>query len=84
MKKTGWHGGWQNCWHYNLMNKPEDYKHIRAWGRMMQSYDYYIENKQKAAAAANAPLDACFERDGAWVCASGLRQELQDELKNLL
>jgi hypothetical protein len=45
------------------MPKPEDYKHIRAWGRMMLSYEYYIVQEQEQAAKDNAPIDAIYKRD---------------------
>lgn len=46
--------------------KPEDYKHIKAWGHMMKSYADYIYRQQQKAAEAGAPLDAIYERDGKW------------------
>ena len=66
------------------MNKSTDYKHIRAWGYIMKSFDYYILTQQEKAAYENAPLDACYERNGKWHCASDMRAELQQELKNNL
>jgi hypothetical protein len=48
------------------MPKPEEYKHIAAWGTMMNSFSYYIEMQQEEAAADNAAIDAIYKRDGAW------------------
>lgn len=42
---------------------PSDYKHIKAWGAIMGSRAYYVENEQRLAAQEGAPLDAVF-RDG--------------------
>lgn len=45
------------------MTKPTEYEWIRRWGRAMGSYDYYIVEQQKQAAADGAPLDSIFWRD---------------------
>lgn len=45
----------------NGMNKPEQYKHILAWGRKMGSDASYIREQQERAAQDNAPLDAIYE-----------------------
>lgn len=53
--------------------RPEDYRHIRAWGRFMQSFEYYIVGEQKRAAEDNAPLDAIYKHsDGHWVRATDI------------
>lgn len=46
---------------WNQMNKPEQYKHILAWGRNMGSDFSYIREQQERAAKDNAPLDAIYE-----------------------
>jgi hypothetical protein len=51
----------------NPMNKPEDYKHIRAWGVMLQSYEYYIRQQQETAAHDDAPITAVYKRDDRWI-----------------
>lgn len=45
------------------MAKPTEYEWIRRWGRAAGSYDYYIVEQQKQAAADGAPLDATFWRE---------------------
>ena len=44
------------------MPTPKEYKHIRAWGLMMGSFEYYIRAQQHTAAEENAPLDAIYKR----------------------
>lgn len=46
--------------------KPQDYKHIAAWGRMMGSYAYFIKDQQNQAAEDNAPVDAIYKRGDIW------------------
>jgi len=48
------------------MPNPTDYKAIALWGKQVGSYQYYIDRDQKKAAAADAPTDALYERDGTW------------------
>jgi hypothetical protein len=48
------------------MRKPEEYKHVRAWGNMLHSDASYIKEQQEKAAKAGAPLDAIYYRDGVW------------------
>ncbi len=48
------------------MPAPKDYKHIRAWGEYMGSFEYYIKQQQEKAAEDNAPIDAIYEREGRW------------------
>lgn len=43
------------------MPEPKDYKHIKAWGKMMGSFPYYIKEQQAKAAQENAPLDAIYK-----------------------
>jgi hypothetical protein len=64
------------------MPKPSDYKYVRAWNKMMGSYEYHIRSQQRLAADDNAPLDALYKRHGTgvWVCAS----ELDDERLKLV
>jgi hypothetical protein len=48
-------------------NENLKYPYIRAWGKMMQSYDYYIESQIRDAIASKAPVDAIYRRDdGSW------------------
>jgi hypothetical protein len=46
--------------------QPSDYKALAAWGRLMQSFPYYITQQQEQAAADNAPVDAIYKRDNEW------------------
>jgi hypothetical protein len=39
-----------------------DYPAIRAWGKLMGSYSYYIENEVALARANKAPQDAIYRR----------------------
>ena len=48
------------------MPQPKEYKHIRAWGLMMGSFEYYVRNQQSDASDDNAPLDAVFKSEGTW------------------
>lgn len=50
-------------------NSPRAYRHIRAWGRMLSSHDYYISDQQELASKEHAPLDATYRDvgpDGRW------------------
>lgn len=58
-----------------MNSMPHQYEAIRTWGMMLGSYEYYITDEQRRAAAADAPLDALYERDGVWKCASQLGDE---------
>lgn len=50
------------------MTKASDYKHIRAWGALMGSFEYYIRNEQDKAALDNAPVDAVYQSsNGVWI-----------------
>lgn len=57
------------------MNHPKDYKHIRAWGKFMGSYEYYIQNQQNEAADDQAPLDAIYKRGEKWTLYSEVESE---------
>ena len=47
--------------------KKLDYLYIRAWGRMMGSFDYYIEHQVAEARADGAPQTAIYkDTDGSW------------------
>ena len=48
------------------MPQPKEYRHIRAWGRMMGSFEYYIRNQQNEASDDNAPLDAVYKKGDGW------------------
>ena len=44
------------------MPRANEYRHIAAWGRLMQSHRYYVLEEQAKAALDNAPIDAIFRR----------------------
>lgn len=64
------------------MNKPEDYKHIRAWGVMLSSYEYYIRQEQERAAADKAPITAVYEGDKGWVTIEQCSPKTQTEVND--
>jgi uncharacterized membrane protein len=44
-----------------------DYIYIKAWGRMMGSYDYYITGEVEKARQENAPPTAVYKsHEGVW------------------
>ncbi|XVV02468.1 hypothetical protein ACQPW3_34690 [Actinosynnema sp. CA-248983] len=49
------------------MPSSADYPFVRAWGRLMGSYDYYIRDKVQLAREDHAPANAVYRReDGTW------------------
>lgn len=44
----------------------EKFPHIVRWSRMMQSFDYYIDNQVVEAEADNAPTDAIYKTGDSW------------------
>jgi len=56
----------KNLLERNPYHEPHEYLHIRAWGKMMGSYEYYISTQQALAANEHAPLTAIYERNGHW------------------
>lgn len=53
----------------------KQYPYIRAWGRMMQSYAYYIEGEVERAMADNAPANAIYQRDGKWYTLDDIKSD---------
>lgn len=57
---------------------PQNYPYIRAWGKKLGSFDYYIRAQIERARETNAPDDALYERydaqgrTGEWACLSDL------------
>lgn len=44
-----------------------DYPYIRAWGRLLHSFPYYVEGEIEDARRSKAPPDAIYSRsDGTW------------------
>jgi hypothetical protein len=59
-----------------MKHKPEEYRHIRAWGRHLHSFNYYIEDQQWRASEEHAPLNAIFKgTDGTWHTVDGIASE---------
>lgn len=52
-----------------------DYPYIRAWGRMMGSSHYYIQQEVEKARQMQAPQDAIYERDGVWAVVDDIRSD---------
>jgi hypothetical protein len=55
-------------------NVPEEFVGVRAWGRYLGSFDYYIEQEQRRAVRTQAPIDALYydDKKKAWVCVDSL------------
>lgn len=62
-----------------MPHKPREYKHIRAWGLMMGSFEYYIKQQQAEASEDNAPLDAIYKRGGTWFLFRDIENEQTKE-----
>jgi hypothetical protein len=43
-----------------------DYPYIRAWGRMMGSYRYYVEGQLQLARQEKAPQNATYRGEEGW------------------
>jgi len=51
----------------------EKYAHIRTWGCLLGSYEYYIKGEQSRAEREGAPVDALYKsHEGHWVTARDL------------
>jgi len=68
------------------MSMPRDYKHIAAWGKMMGSHRYYIDQQQAMAASDNAPIDAVYynDRDKKWTVIGDCNANTQARVRELL
>ena len=53
------------------------YKYIHAWGKMMGSFPYYINNQVAKAIEENAPETAIFRSsyDGTWATFEGIENK---------
>lgn len=47
-----------------------NYPYIRAWGQIMHSRGWYVDEQVKLAQRDRAPHDAIYKRDEKWVTAS--------------
>jgi hypothetical protein len=62
-----------------------DYKYIRAWGKMMGSFKYYVDDQVERAIRDKAPEDAVYQRsDGRWVQLKECKQSTIDEVMALV
>jgi len=52
-----------------------DYLYIRAWGRLLGSYQYYIAAEVAQAQQDKAPHDAIFKRGDVWHCWSDINDD---------
>lgn len=53
-----------------------DYRYIRAWGKLLGSYPYYIESQIEQARADKAPDTAIYRRDdGTWQTFENIADE---------
>ena len=48
------------------------YQAIRIWGQHLGSSDYFIENEQAKAEAADASLDALYKEGNTWITLTAL------------
>lgn len=60
------------------MSKAEEYVWIARWGHLMGSYDHYIKDQQKQAAAERAPITATFRDNdtAAWNTVESITNEV--------
>ena len=50
-----------------MTHQPHEYIAIAAWGRMLGSFNYYIEQEQHRAASEGAPRTSIYRNDdGSW------------------
>jgi hypothetical protein len=74
--------------------KPEDYKHLKAWGIMMGSSSGYILMEQQIAALEAAPRDAIYQdtsfgpKPGRWhrfceVTSADTREHIESILEDM-
>jgi len=62
-----------------------DYPYVIAWGKMMRSEGYYIENQLRKAREDGAPVTAVYRGDdGAWVTLDQCHPDTQRQLERLL
>ena len=60
-----------------MKNEPRDYRHIKAWGRLLGSDAPYVERQQQKAADEQAPIDATFQRYGStsWATVQDIKDK---------
>jgi len=60
---------------YTMSIFNSKYQAIRIWGQHLGSFDYFIENEQAKAEAADAPLDALYKDGNTWVTIADLENK---------
>ncbi len=60
------------------------YPYIVAWGQLMGSYGYYIQDQCEKAEEDKAVFTACYynSTDNRWVLLENLREGLKNELED--
>lgn len=59
------------------------YPYVYAWGRLMGSFHYYIEQQLEAAVKDKAPENAIYKKDdGTWATTEGLIKSAMFNLDN--
>jgi hypothetical protein len=68
------------------MKPATEYRHIRAWGRMMGSRDYYIQDQIEQARKDKAPQDAIYRTsEGRWrVFSDVTRPDTRSTIESIL
>jgi hypothetical protein len=59
----------------NAQELRSKYPYIVRWGRMMGSYDYYIDNQCAQAEEDKAPTNAIYKRSDGWRTTDGITNE---------
>ena len=53
-----------------------DYLYIRAWGKLLKSFPYFVDLQVEKARADKAPETAIYQRhDGTWATFEGIQRE---------
>jgi hypothetical protein len=63
------------------MNKP-DYIYIRAWGRLLDSQEYFIAAEVLEARRDKAPENAIFKSSGVWTTLDQVKVATIDKLED--
>lgn len=59
-----------------MARKTFDFPYIRAWGHMMGSFQYYIDEQLRKAREDGAPETAIYRNDdGSWCTWEGIKSE---------
>jgi len=62
-----------------------DYLYIRAWGKLLGSFDYYIENEVCKARKDNAPQTAIYRNDDkTWQTVENVCEETKRQVEAIV